>query len=303
MKTSETQVGVVGAGRMGRGIAKNLLAGGYQVCVIKDRSTAFVDELVQLGATLEPSLTILCEKSDVIITCLPSIGAMISVYESKEGVIDNARAGTVVIDCSTSDPALTLRLHDAASQRNIYLVDAPLLGSRQMAWDGQIGTVVGGTTAGLELAMPIINTFSGKVLPSGGPSTGHTVKLLNNAVTLTNSAILFEAFAVANTQGIDWKLLAEVMGSSGAASQRLTAIAPKLMAGDKSVNFALGTATKDLTLYAGYVAQSSVPTGVSRATLDQFQSGLSAGLADEDVSSLAGMLIAGAKPIQKDEPQ
>lgn len=95
------------------------------------------------------------------------------------------------------------------------------------------------------MALPIINTFSSKVLTSGGPGTGHTVKLLNNAVTLTNSATLLETFAVANSQGIDWKLLTEVMGSSGAASQRLTAIAPKLMAGDKTVNFALGTATKD----------------------------------------------------------
>ena len=290
-------VGLVGAGIMGRGIGKNLLEKGFGLNVMAHRNRAVVDELIGLGATEVESVAELVTAGDFVISCLPSIPAVTEVFEGSDGVLAHARPGTGLIDTSTSDPVLTRRLHEQATKKGLHLVDAPLLGPPQKAWDGTISLAVGGDEAGVKRCMPVLEAFSKETFQTGGPGSGHTVKLINNAVTLTNSAILYEAFTVARKQGVDLETLYKALDASMASSKRLHVIAPALMKNDHTKTFGLNVATKDVVLYSALTTALGIPSLVGDSTRQLHQLACAMGFGDENVTRIATALaqLAGTR--------
>ena len=296
MKSKQT-VGLVGAGLMGRGIGKNLLEKEFDLTVVAHRNRAVVDELIGLGATEVGSVAELAAAGDFVVTCLPSIPAVNEVFEGPDGVLAHARAGAGIIDTTTSDPVLTRRLHDLATEKGLHLVDAPLLGPPRKTWDGTISLAVGGDAAGLALCMPVLEAFSEQILLTGGPGSGHTVKLINNAVTLTNSAILYEAFTVARKQGVDLDTLYKALDASMASSKRLHVIAPALIKDDHTKTFGLNVATKDVVLYSALTTAIGVPSLVGDSTRQLHQLACAMGFGEENVTRIATALaqLAGTR--------
>ena len=288
---SEMQrIGLIGAGLMGKGIGKTLLEKGYAVSVVVHRNREFVDDLIGRGATEAASNAELAAAAEVIVTCLPSIPAVHEVFEGADGIIANAAAGTVIIDTTTSDPELTKALDTAAADRGVLLVDAPLLGGPKMTWEGTISLVVGGSEEARAKAQPILEAFTKNLFFAGGAGAGHTVKLINNAVTLTNSAILYETFTVARKMGVDLEVLYKALDASMASSKRLHVIAPALMADDHTKSFALATATKDVVMYSGVTTALGVPTLVGDATRALYQLACGMGYGEENVTRIATAL-------------
>lgn len=283
-------VGLIGAGLMGKGIGKVLMEKGFALSVVAHRNRAPVEELLALGATESNSVAELASSCDFIITCLPSIPAVIEVFEGAEGVLAHARQGCGIIDTTTSDPELTKRLHRLAAEKDIRLVDAPLLGRPQQTWDGTIGIAVGGEEEDLALCQSVLEAFAKKIFKVGGPGSGHTVKLINNAVTLTNSAILYEAFTVARKQGVDLETLYGVLDISMASSKRLHAIAPALIQDDHKKTFGISVATKDVVLYSGLTTSIGVPSLVGDSTRQLYQLACAMGYGEENVTRIATAL-------------
>ncbi len=116
------------------------------------------------------------------------------------------------------------------------------------------------------------------------------MKLINNAVTLTNSAILYEAFAVAKKSGIDLNMLYQAMDASAASSKRLHGIAPLLIEDEHPISFTLNVASKDLVLYSAFAGESGVPTLVSDAAKNQYKLAKSMGYGDQNVTRIATAL-------------
>lgn len=285
-----SQVGLIGAGIMGRGIGESLLRNRFPLLVVAHQSRVNVEELKSKGAKEADSVIELIENSEVIITCLPSIDAVQEVYEGESGILQNAAEKTVVIDCTTSDPQLTRALHAKAEQRGLHMVEAPLLGPPPKTYDGTISVAVGGTEIGINKALPVLEGFTGNIFRAGGPGSAHTIKLINNAVTLTNSAILYETFSVARKMGVDLNTLYEVLDTSMASSKRLHVIAPALINDDHEIRFAIDVATKDLVLYTGVAGKSGVPILVGEAAKIQYRLGQSLGYGSENVTRIATAL-------------
>lgn len=294
---SGRKVGLIGAGLMGKGIGKTLLERGCELAVVAHRNRGPVEELIALGATESPSVASLSAGSDFIITCMPSIPAVTAVFEGQGGILANARRGSAIVDTTTSDPELTRRLYGLARERGLHLVDAPLLGRPNQTWDGTISLAVGGDAEGLALCEPILAAFSTQRFMTGGPGSGHTVKLINNAVTLTNSAILYEAFTVARKQGVDLQTLYGVLDASMASSKRLHAIAPALIKDDHTKTFGLAVATKDVVLYSALTTALGVPSLVGDSTRQLHQIACAMGYGDENVTRIATALatLAGTR--------
>ena len=283
-------VGLIGAGLMGKGIAKTLLEKGFPVEVVVHQNRAHIDDLVARGATESKSTAELAGKADIIITCLPSIRSVHAVFEGLDGVLARAAEGTVIIDTTTSDPELTKELDARAQEKGLFLADAPLLGGPKMTWEGTIGIVVGGRDEAVAKAKDVLESFAGNVFYAGGPGSGHTAKLINNAVTLTNSAILYETFTVARKMGVDLETLYKVMDTSMASSKRLHVIAPALMKDDHTKTFAVSTATKDVVLYSAMTTAIGVPSLVGDASRALHQLACGLGYGDENVTRIATAL-------------
>lgn len=289
MKEQES-VGLIGAGLMGVGIGETLLRNQFPLLVLAHKNRENIEHLVRLGASEAESMTDLIRRSDAIITCLPSIEAIQEVFEGEHGILNHAGEGTIVIDCSTSDPRLTRSLQARAEQRGIHLVEAPLLGPPPKTKDGTISVAAGGKEADVQKAMGVLEAFTGRVLMAGGPGSGHTIKLINNAVVLTNSAILYETFSVARKMGVKLDSLYEVLDTSMASSKRLHVIAPALINDDHEMRFAVDVATKDLVLYTEVAGASGVPILVGESAKAQYRLCQSLGYGSENVTKIATAL-------------
>lgn len=282
-------VGVIGVGKMGRGLARNIGRKGFELYVL-DASEAAVVEQQKLGAKVARSIVELCKTCDVVVTCLPSVAAIRNTYMDKGGLIESARRGTTLIDCSTGDPDLAREISALAAKAGIAVLDAPMLRNPQAAWDGTLHLVVGGDDATLERVRPVLETFSERIIHVGPSGAGHVIKLVNNAVTICNTAILCEAFTLARRQGIDLGILKEVMDASMASSKSLHITAPRLIANDHHAAFDVDVAKKDITLYATLATTADVMSPIGSVVRDLLRLASANGYGRDHYSRIATIL-------------
>lgn len=194
------RVGFVGLGFMGHGMAHNILAKGYPLAVVAHRRREAVDDLLAKGAAEAASPAALAEASDVVVLCLTGSP---QVEEVVQAMLFGLRAGSVIVDCSTSDPVSTERLGALLHQRKVGLVDAPLGRTPKDAWAGTLDVMAGAVDRDFARVEPILRCFAARVLRIGGPGSGHRMKLLNNFLSLGYGALYAEALALSRKVGID----------------------------------------------------------------------------------------------------
>ncbi len=149
------RIGFVGVGLMGHGMAKNILAGGYSLTVIAHRNRAPVDDLVAQGATEAGSLAELAAASDVVFICAPGSPQVEAIVEA---LAPSLAKGSVIVDCSTSDPVSTEAIAARLAGQGVSLADAPLGGTPVQAEAGELSTMVGADDATFARIEPILTT-------------------------------------------------------------------------------------------------------------------------------------------------
>ena len=265
--TARPTIGLVGVGIMGRGLAHNLLANQFKLLVVDNNGKA-VAEAVGEGAEAAASVARLAARCDVVIACLPSLAAIKSVFLGDAGLIANARPGTILVDCSTSDPALTRELAALAATHDCPLLDAPMFKTPEAAWAGPLQLIVGGDGDALEKCRPALEAFSEKIVHAGPSGAGHTIKLINNAVTVCNATILCEALTVARKLEVDFDILCGVMSVSMAGSTSLPGVARRLIANDHSPQFSTDVVKKDITLFTELAGSLGAITPLANGARD-----------------------------------
>ena len=198
MTTTET-VGFVGIGLMGQGMAKNIVEKGYPLTVFAHRNRAPVDDLVARGAVEVASLEDMARTCSVIFLCLTASPQVVAVVAALKPAL--AR-GAVIVDCSTSDPTVTLQLAAELAEVGVDFVDAPLSRTPKEAWAGTLDCMVGAPDAVFARVQPIIATWAAKIVHIGGVGDGHKMKLLNNFLSLGYGALYAEALALSRKVGI-----------------------------------------------------------------------------------------------------
>ena len=261
------KVGLIGVGLMGHGLGKNLIDAGLPLAIVAHQRRDRVEELLERGASESPSIIHLAKQSDIVIGCLPSMQAIESVLPS---VISNIRPGATLIDCSTTDPTTTARLGAEAKQRNVDMIDAPMLSGPDEAWEGSITLLVGGTDDAISKCRPIFNAVAGKVIHIGQLGSAHTVKLLNNAITMSTTALLSEVFALAAKKQVDLRQLYDILCSGYAASPRLIDLGRRVLEDDHDVAVAIDVCLKDISLYNKLAVDAGTLTFVGQAARNAF---------------------------------
>jgi 3-hydroxyisobutyrate dehydrogenase-like beta-hydroxyacid dehydrogenase len=195
-------VGFIGLGLMGHGMAKNILAKGNDLLVTAHRKRAPVDDLVGRGAREVANARAMAAEADVIVICISGSREVEAVVRGADGIIAGARPGLLVIDSSTSDPVSTATLAGELRAAGATLVDAPLSRTPKEAEAGTLDCMVGADAAAFEAARPIIGCFAAKIVHVGPVGAGHTMKLLNNFVSIGYAALYSEALALGAKVGI-----------------------------------------------------------------------------------------------------
>ncbi len=211
-------VGFIGVGLMGHGMAKNILAAGYPLVVMAHRNRGPVEDLVSLGATEAASVAELAGQCEVIHICVSGSPQVEAVIRSEGGIAAHATEGTIIVDCSTSNPVSTLQLAEELSARGITLVDAPLGRTPKEAEAGTLDAMVGADDETFAKVEPIISTWAGNILRLGPVGAGHKMKLVNNFVSLGYAALYSEALAIARKSGLSIEQFHSVIGTSRMAN-------------------------------------------------------------------------------------
>jgi 3-hydroxyisobutyrate dehydrogenase len=258
-------VGIIGVGLMGHGIARNvLMRGRFPLLFLDHPGNQPVDDLIELGAKSCKTAGEVAAASDVVILCVTGSPQVEEVLTGKGGVLAALRQGTVVVDCSTSMPESTLRMAEAVRNAGGEFLDAPMTRLAKQAHEGTLNLLVGGDEAVLAKVRPVLASFTENVAHVGPLGFGHRMKLLHNFVSIGCMALLAEAAAHAADAGVDPNVFADVLAKGGGAGVALERMRPMITAGDSSnVPFSIDNARKDIDYYRAMASAAGASTAIA----------------------------------------
>ena len=252
------QIGFIGLGIMGRGMARNLLKGGFDVHVW-NRTASRMYELAADGATPSHGPADLAAHSDIIITCVSDTPDVEAVILGVGGVIEGARSGSLVIDMSTISPQATQVIATKLAETGVHMLDAPVSGGSEGAARGTLSIMVGGDAADVERAMPAFQAMGKTITHVGASGAGQTVKLVNQILVVGNMLAAAEALLFAQAGGVDLeKALAAVVGGA-AGSWMLANRGPQVLKRDWRPGFTIDLQQKDIRLVLSAADQLGAP--------------------------------------------
>jgi 3-hydroxyisobutyrate dehydrogenase-like beta-hydroxyacid dehydrogenase len=266
-------IGMVGIGMMGHGIAGNLLRHGHRLVVMEHPGNQPLDALKAAGATGLPSAAEVAAQSDVVILVLTGSPQVEAVLTGSGGVLEGLRPGGIVIDCSTAIPSSTLRMAQAVTAAGGRFLDTPMTRTPKEAAEGRLNLLVGGDADLLEACRPVLACFAENITHVGPVGAGHSMKLLHNYVSLGMVTLLSEAAACAQRSGVAPEVFVDVLAKGGGGGTALERIRPFLLSGDpSSIRFSIANAAKDLGYYgemAGDLGAARGVAGAIQATLQE----------------------------------
>ena len=285
-----TRVGFVGLGAMGVGMAANVAKAGYPLAVLGHRRREPVERLVGLGAAEAPSACELGEACDVVILCATTSEV---VEATVEGLLSGSHGPLLVIDCGTSRPESTLRLGARLAAAGGAMLDVPLGRSAAAAEAGTLNMMAGGDAAHFAAARPLLETMSENLFHLGPLGTGHRIKLLNNAYSMSVAALVAELAAAARATGVDASLLRDVMAAGPNRSDFFDWMMAGVVDGDeRRLDFALRNGAKDVGYFADMAEAAGAPASLPVAALALLRAAVEAGHGDEPVPALPRLLDA-----------
>ncbi|HZQ62358.1 MAG TPA: NAD(P)-dependent oxidoreductase [Casimicrobiaceae bacterium] len=281
------RIGFVGLGLMGHGIAKNLVTKGFPLVVRAHRNRTPLADLLAAGAKEVASNADLARQADIVFLCVTGAPQVEEVIAGEQGVLSAAHEGLIVVDTSTSEPAVTARLRDLLAARGARLVDAPLGRTPKEAEEGRLNIMVGADDATFGELKPVLSAFCENIIHVGPPGHGHTIKLLNNFMAMSIATSTAEAMATAVRAGIPPQKLFDVVSAGPINSGILQMTAGKMLQGDLTgLQFTLVNAMKDLRYYT-HLAESLPASAIIGEAVHQtlVQANL-LGFGDRFISSL-----------------
>lgn len=280
------KVGFVGLGVMGGPMAANILKHGHELTVF-DLSQQAVDRLVQAGAKAAKTPREVGAASDFVVTMLPEPQHVEQAVLGPDGIAAGLKAGGIVIEMSTIDPATSRRVGDALRAQGKELVDSPVGKTSEHAVTGTLTLMVGGNRPAIDQAMPVLKCMGTDTYFCGGPGTGHAMKMTNNLLATTIMCANTEALAIGIKNGLTLELMQEVMRTTMAWNQQLAVAMPKkVFLGDDSPGFAIRLACKDVRLACEAAEDMGFTAAVGRGAQATMDRAIGMGLGDRDTAAL-----------------
>ncbi len=218
-------IGFIGLGNMGSPMAINLVKAGHSVTGF-DIVTENLDEFAASGGNVVGSITDAVAGAEIVITMLPAGKHVSAVYGGDDGVIANAVAGALLIDCSTIDVTTAREVASAAGAASLEMVDAPVSGGVVGAQAATLTFMVGGGDEAFARAKPLLDNMGQNIIHAGGPGNGQAAKICNNMILGISMIGVSEAFVLAEKLGLDHQKLFDISSTASGQCWSLTTYCP-----------------------------------------------------------------------------
>lgn len=282
------RIGFIGIGLMGHGIAKNIVENGYPLTFLGRSKRAPAEDLVARGAVEVSTPRDVAVRSTVVFLCVTGSREVEAIIRGGEGLKSAMRPGSVIVDCSTSDPGSTLVLAQELGECDVGYVDAPLSRTPKEAWAGTLDTMVGASDELFARVKPILDTWAGRIVHVGETGDGHRVKLLNNFISLGYAALYSEALALAKKVGISPACFDSIIRDGRMDCGFYQTFMRWTLEGDRDAHkFSLANALKDLTYLESMAHAVGMANPLGNAAKNAFAGAVAAGAADQYVPMLA----------------
>lgn len=242
------KIGFAGLGTMGMPMARNIKKNGFELFVF-NRTVERMKSLIEEGATPCKTLAELGEHCELVVTCVSDAPDVERVILGPCGVAEGMAKSGIIVDCSTSSPALAQRLFRELGERNIGVLDAPVSGGPEGAKNATLSIMVGGEESVVNRAMPVLQAMGKTITHIGPAGAGQLTKAINQIVTAVHMEVVAESIALAKKSGIDAEKVLQAI-SSGAAQSWIMKMRGPLMLKEEftPTHFALGLHAKDLRI-------------------------------------------------------
>jgi 3-hydroxyisobutyrate dehydrogenase-like beta-hydroxyacid dehydrogenase len=291
-------VGFIGLGSIGKPIADRIIAGGFKAVVTDIREEA--RSAFQGRAIIARSAAEVAAQSDIVIGCLPSLDAYLSIASGPDG-IQNSNRARIYVHIGTTGPANVRQVQALLDAKGVVTLDAPMSGGIARAAEGSLVTMVSGPSSAAEQAAAVLKCYSNKVVYLGErPGAAQAMKLINNMLSAANLAIACEAMLLGAKEGLDPEKMLEVLNAgTGQNSATLSKIPKHVLPRTFDYGGAMHITIKDLKAYIEEAELQSIPTPIGAKVREIYVDSFAHGAHDDDMTvvirrmeELAGVTLA-----------
>jgi 3-hydroxyisobutyrate dehydrogenase-like beta-hydroxyacid dehydrogenase len=285
---AKPRIGFIGLGLMGHGMAKNLVTKGFPLTVRVNRNRAPLTDILAAGAKEVATNAEVARASDIVFLCVTGAPQVEEIVFGKDGLAAGAKAGLVVVDTSTSEPATTTRMRESLAAQGVKFVDAPLARTPVEAEAGKLTVMVGADDATLAQLKPVLGAFCENIFHAGPAGHALVLKLINNFIAQAICTATAEACVAAAKSGLSIRKLHEVISAGAVNSGLFQMIVGRMLDGGDltGLKFTLVNAAKDLRYYTHFTEQMMLPSIVGEAVHQSLVTANALGLGDRFVPSL-----------------
>jgi 3-hydroxyisobutyrate dehydrogenase len=279
-------VAFLGLGTMGGSMAANLARAGFTVTAW-NRTPGRAPELADLGVTTATSPADAAANAEIVVICVSDTPDVESVLFGPQGVVEGAKPGTLIVDCSTIAPSGSWDFAARLRERDLRMVDAPVSGGSEGARNATLTIFVGGDERDVEHARPVLEALGRTITHVGPIGAGQAVKAVNQVILAGTYLGVAEGIVLAIKAGLDVEQVVAALGGGAAQSWVLANRSGRMLDNDYPLGFKVALHRKDLAIALELAAQLGAALPVS-ALAAQLESGLVAqGHGDDDMSALA----------------
>jgi 3-hydroxyisobutyrate dehydrogenase len=278
-------IGFIGLGVMGRSMAKHLRNAGHEL-IVYNRTRARADEIVALGASWGDSPADVARAANVIITMVGYPHDVKEVYLGENGLIENAKAGALLIDMTTSTPSLARDIAHAAAARGIDALDAPVSGGDIGAREARLTIMCGGARNAFDRALPLFRVMGKTFNLMGDAGAGQHTKMCNQIAIAAGMLGVCEALAYAKGAGIDQTAMIDTISTGAAASWSLSNYGPRIIKGDFAPGFYVKHFIKDMEIAVQSADEMGLDVPGLKLALERYRELAASGGADLGTQAL-----------------
>ena len=279
-------IGFVGLGIMGKPMAKNLLKAGHELIVFDIVQEAVAD-LAAAGAKAASGLHEVVGACSLIITMLPNSPHVRTVVCGEGGLLEAAKAGTLIVDMSSIAPLESRSICEACAAKGVKMIDAPVSGGEPKAIDGSLSIMVGGDKASFDSVYDILMIMGASAVHCGEIGAGNTTKLANQVVVALNIAAVSEAFLLAEKAGVDPKKVFDAIKGGLAGSTVMNAKIPMILERNFNPGFKIDLHIKDLNNALDTAHSVGSPLPLTALVMEMMQTLHADGFGGNDHSGIA----------------
>ncbi len=264
------KIAFIGLGVMGRPMAGHLMAAGHSLCVYT-RTKESAANLVKAGAAWSDTVAGCVKGCDVVITMVGFPKDVEQVYFAPDGILDNAKEGALLIDTTTTSPALSARIYEAAREKGLRSLDAPVSGGDIGAQKATLTIMVGGDKEAYEAALPVLSLLGKCITYAGKAGSGQHMKMANQIAIAGAVAGVAEAVAYGKSMGLDLYTMLDCISQGAAGSWQMNNNGYKMVRGDMAPGFFIKHYIKDMRIAGEESDGQHLDLPVLKQVLSQYE--------------------------------